>query len=203
MTATVHPTSIVEDGATLGEGTFVGPFCHVRAGAVIGAHCVIGQGAYVAGSVVIGDRTRVQNGVSLFDGVRIDDEVFLGPSCVFTNVNEPRAIVDRRGQFASTHVRTGATVGANATILPGVTLGLHAFVGAGAVVTGDVHAYELVVGSPARVVGHRSRHGAALAFEGSDALCMLSGLRYRREGDRVRCLDADDAAPWGRRVLAP
>jgi UDP-2-acetamido-3-amino-2,3-dideoxy-glucuronate N-acetyltransferase len=198
----VHPTSIVEAGASIGAGTFIGPFCHVRSGAVVGADCVIGQGCSIAGSVRIGDRTRVQNGVSIFDGVSIDDEVFLGPSCVFTNVREPRAIVDRRGLFAATVVRTGVTVGANATVLPGVTLHLHAFIGAGAVVTADVRAYEQVVGTPARVTGYRSRHGALLVFANEDAVCTFSGWRYRREDGGVRCLDAEDSAPLGARVLA-
>jgi UDP-2-acetamido-3-amino-2,3-dideoxy-glucuronate N-acetyltransferase len=200
MASFVHPTSIVEEGASLGPDVFVGPFCHVRAGAVLGAGCVLGQGSYVAGSVRIGDRTRVQNGVSLFDGVEIGAEVFLGPHCVFTNVREPRACVSRRAAFDRIRVGVGATVGANATLLPGVTLGPHAFVGAGAVVTRDVDAYTLVRGNPARPAGHRSRHGAALRFHDFLATCTLSGWRYALEGGRVRCLDHDDLAPLGARV---
>jgi UDP-2-acetamido-3-amino-2,3-dideoxy-glucuronate N-acetyltransferase len=206
MAATfVHPSSVVEEGAVLGAGTFVGPFCHVRAGAVIGAGCVLGQGCYVAGSVHVGDRARVQNGVSLYDGVTIEAEAFLGPHCVFTNVDAPRAAVDRRARFGRIRVGLGATVGANATLLPGVTLGPHAFVAAGAVVTRDVAAYALVVGSPARPSGHRSRHGAPLRFEGRGdgevlAVCTISGWRYARAAGAVRCLDFDDDAPLGARV---
>jgi UDP-2-acetamido-3-amino-2,3-dideoxy-glucuronate N-acetyltransferase len=196
----VHASSVVEEGAVLGAGAFVGPFCHVRAGAVLGEESVLGQGCYVAGSVRIGDRTRIQNGVSLFDGVELEAEVFLGPHCVFTNVREPRAAVSRRGAFERILVRTGATVGANATILAGVTLGPHAFVAAGAVVTRDVGAYVLVRGNPARPVGHRSRHGAALRFEENRATCTLSGWRYVMDETRVRCLDAGDLAPIGARV---
>jgi UDP-2-acetamido-3-amino-2,3-dideoxy-glucuronate N-acetyltransferase len=199
----VHATSVVEEGAVLGEGCFVGPFCHVRAGAVVGQGCVLGQGCYVAGSVRIGDRARVQNGVSLYDGVTIEAEAFLGPHCVFTNVSAPRAAVDRRGAFERIRVGLGVTIGANATILPGVTLAPHAFVAAGAVVTRDVPAYTLVAGNPARAAGHRSRHGAPLRFDGGDganAICALSGWRYGRAEGVVRCLDFDDLAPLGARV---
>lgn len=199
----VHPTSVIEDGAELGEGAFVGPFCHVRSGAVVGAGCVLGQGCYVAGSVRVGDRARVQNGVSLFDGVVIEAEVFLGPHCVFTNVRAPRAAISQRGAFDRIRVGVGATVGANATILPGVTVGPHAFVAAGAVVTREVEAYVLVQGNPARPAGYRSRHGSALRFEGAPALhavCTLSGWRYVLDEGRVRCLDFDDLAPLGERV---
>lgn len=200
MATFVHPSSIVESGVELGDDAFVGPFCHLRSGARLGRGVVLGQGCYVAPRVVIGDGCRVQNGVSLFDGVVLEAEVFVGPNCTFTNVREPRAMVDRRGSFLTTRVRLGATLGANATVLPGVTVGLHAFVGAGAVVTRDVGAYELVTGSPARTTGHRSRHGAALAFTGDEATCPLSGLRYRIEEGRVSSVAGDDEQPWGTRV---
>ena len=199
----VHATSVVEEGAEVGDGTFVGPFCHVRAGAVLGRGCVLGQGCYVAGSVRVGDRARIQNGVSLYDGVTIEAEAFLGPHCVFTNVVAPRAVVDRRGSFGRIHVGLGATIGANATVLPGVTLAPHAFVAAGTVVTRDVAAYALVAGNPARPAGYRSRHGAPLRFSGAPelhAICTLSGWRYALVDGGVRCLDFDDGAPLGARV---
>jgi UDP-2-acetamido-3-amino-2,3-dideoxy-glucuronate N-acetyltransferase len=200
MGSFVHPSSIVESGVVLGEESFVGPFCHLRAGARVGEKAVIGQGCYLAPSAVVGDRCRVQNGVSLFDGVALEDDVFVGPQCTFTNVREPRAMVDRRGSYARTLVRFGATLGANATILPGVTIGAHAFVAAGAVVTRDVGPYVLALGSPAKPRGHRSRHGAALTFVGGEAICSLSGLRYVLEDGVVRSAAGDDEVRWAARV---
>ncbi len=200
MGSFVHPASIVEEGVVLGEDVFVGPFCHLRAGARLGAGVVLGQGCYVAPSVVVGDRCRVQNGVSLFDGVELEAHVFVGPNCTFTNVREPRAMVDRRGCYARTLVRLGATLGANATVLPGVTVGIHAFVAAGAVVTRDLDPYVLAVGSPARVRGYRSRHGSALRFASGEAICTLSGLRYVLEDGRVRSAAGDDDRGWHERV---
>ncbi len=196
----IHATSVIEDGAVLGEGTYVGPFCHVRGGARVGRDCVLGQGCYVAPGVVIGDRSRIQNGVSLYAGVLVGDEVFLGPHCVFTNVREPRAIVDRRDQLGSIRLGVGASVGANATIVAGVELFPHAFVAAGATVTRSVAAYAVVAGVPARAQGFRSRHGEALVFVDGRARCGLGGLSYALEGGAVRCLDFPDDAPWGSRV---
>ena len=153
----VHPTACIDEPCSIGEGTHVWHFAHVMAGARIGRRCMLGQGVFVAGSVVLGDGVRVQNHVSLYDGVTIDDDVFLGPSCVFTNVKNPRATVKRPA--VSTRVLRGATVGANATILCGVTIGRYAFVGAGAVVTSDVPEFALMVGSPARQVGRVDEAG--------------------------------------------
>jgi UDP-2-acetamido-3-amino-2,3-dideoxy-glucuronate N-acetyltransferase len=200
MASFVHASSIVEAGVDLGEDVFVGPFCHLRAGARVGRGVVLGQGCYLAPSAVVGEMCRVQNGVSLFDGVVLEGQVFVGPNCTFTNVREPRAMVDRRGAYERTFVRLGATLGANATVLSGVTIGLHAFVGAGAVVTRDVDPYVLTLGAPATARGHRSRHGAALRFVSGEAICELSGLRYVLEGGLVRSANGDDEEPWPARV---
>ncbi len=179
--ARVDPTAVVEPGAVLGEGTRVWRFSHVMAGARVGRNCVLGQGSFVAGSVVIGDGCKVQNNVSLFDGVTLEDEVFLGPSCVFTNVKHPRAAISRRDAFEPTLVRRGATIGANATLVCGVTIGRFATVGAGAVVTRDVLDHALVVGVPARRVGWVGRRGVPLIGErdGETWRCPESDARYR------------------------
>jgi UDP-2-acetamido-3-amino-2,3-dideoxy-glucuronate N-acetyltransferase len=154
-----HPTAVIESGAHLGEGTKVWHFCHVMAGARVGRRCVLGQNVFVAASVQIGDGCRIQNNVSIYDGVVLEDEVFVGPSAVFTNVRHPRAMVDRRAAFERTVVGRGATIGANATVVCGVTIGACAFVGAGAVVTRDVAAHAVVAGVPARRTGWICRCG--------------------------------------------
>lgn len=158
----IHATAIVEPGAHVGEDTRIWHWVHVLPGARIGARCSIGQGCFVGGAVRIGDGCRIQNHVSIYDGVTLDDDVFLGPSCVFTNVAHPRAHVDRRGGYAATHVGRGATIGANATIRCGVAIGAYAMIGAGAVVTRDVAPHALVVGTPARRVGWACRCGESL-----------------------------------------
>lgn len=196
MSDLVHPTAVVDEGVTLGDGTRVWHFCHVSAGAVIGRDCVLGQNVYVATGVRIGDRVRVQNNVSLYKGVELADDVFCGPSCVFTNVSHPRADVSRRGVFEKTVVGTGATIGANATIVCGVRIGRHAFVAAGAVVTSDVPAYGLVLGVPARLDGWVGRHGVRLRPDtGERLVCPESGWRYERSLDGVVCLDWPDDRP--------
>jgi UDP-2-acetamido-3-amino-2,3-dideoxy-glucuronate N-acetyltransferase len=174
----VHPSAIVEAGAEIGAGTRIWHFCHVMAGARIGPRCMLGQGCFVGGGVRIGAGVRVQNGVSLYDGVELDDDVFVGPSAVFTNVKSPRAFISKRDEYARIHVGRGATIGANATLLPGTTIGEYVFVAAGAVVTRDVPAHALVMGVPARPAGWVSRAGERLEFQAGLALCPRTNERY-------------------------
>lgn len=185
----VHRTAVVSDRARIGARTRIWHFCHVMGGARIGADCSFGQNCFVASTVVVGERVRVQNNVSLYDGVVLADDVFLGPSCVFTNVINPRATVSRKREFRRTHVQRGATVGANATIICGVTLGAYCFVGAGAVVRHDVRPHSLVLGVPARHVGWVSRYGERLHFDESGlAACPSTGELYREFPDGVRSM---------------
>jgi UDP-2-acetamido-3-amino-2,3-dideoxy-glucuronate N-acetyltransferase len=177
-----HESAIVDDGAVIGEGTKIWHFCHVSSGAKLGASCTLGQNVFVATTGVIGDRVRVQNNVSIYDGVTLADDVFVGPSAVFTNVINPRSEVSRKHEYLPTHVGTGATIGANATIVCGTTLGRYSFVGAGAVVTHDVKPYALVVGVPARQVGWMCRCGVRLEVEHRCADC---GRSYRLEGEEL------------------
>ena len=177
-----HPTAIVDQGAVIGAGTRVWHWTHVSGGATIGAGCSLGQNVFVADGVVIGDNCRIQNNVSLYDGVRLEDDVFCGPSMVFTNVVNPRSAVSRKSEYKPTLVRRGATLGANCTIVCGASIGEHAFIAAGAVVRGDVPAYALVVGVPARRMGWMSRHGGRLEFNrDGDGACPATGDRYRLE----------------------
>lgn len=182
-TTFVHPTAVVEEGAHVGDGARVWHFSHVMSGARIGARAMLGQGSFVGGTARIGARTRVQNNVSIFDGVEIEDDAFIGPSVVFTNVKTPRAFVDRKSEILPTRIGRGATLGAGAVILCGNDVGEHAFVGAGAVVTAPVPAYALVVGNPARRVGWVSRRGHRLP-EGADPTCPETGERYVIDGER-------------------
>lgn len=195
--AFVHPAAVVEPGAEIGAGSHVWQHAHVMSGARVGQRCVLGKNVSVAGGAIIGDDVRIQNNVSVYDGVVLEDFVFLGPSCVLTNVRYPRAEVSRRKLFESTLLRRGATVGANATIVCGVTLGRYCFVAAGAVVTRDVPDYALVMGNPARQHGYVSRHGHKLEPDASGLMiCPAFGLRYREvEPGVVRCLDLDESAP--------
>ena len=172
----MHPSAIIDDGARLGDGVRIWHWVHVRAGAVIGDGTSIGQGCYV-GAVAIGRGCRIQNHVSIYDGVTIEDDVFLGPSCVFTNVAHPRAHVSRKADYAPTVVRRGATVGANATIVCGVAIGAYAMIGAGAVVTRDVPAHGLMIGAPARRVGWACRCGETLPRD-ERARCTACGEEY-------------------------
>jgi len=174
----VHPTAVVDAGAVVGARTKIWHFSHVMSGARIGAGCVIGQGCYVA-NVTIGDGVRVQNNVSIYDGVTLEDAVFCGPSCVFTNVNNPRAEVSRKDEYRPTLVRRGASIGANATIVCGVTIGRWAFVGAGAVVSRDVPDFALVVGVPARRIGWMCSCGERLADGTGAVACAACGSRYQ------------------------
>ena len=184
----IHPSAIVDDGAQLGEGTKVWHFAHVCAGARIGPGCSLGQGVFVGNDVRIGRNVRIQNQVSVYDAVTLEDDVFCGPSMVFTNVYNPRAAVPRKNEYRPTLVRQGATLGANCTIVCGVTIGRHAFVGAGAVVQRDVPDHALVVGVPARRIGWVSRHGERLDLPASgqgEAACPATGERYRLDGDTL------------------
>ena len=193
----IHPSAIVDDGVHIGAGTRVWHFVHVCAGARIGERCSLGQGVYVGGQVVIGSGVKIQNHVSVYDGVTLEDEVFCGPSVVFTNVINPRAAVERKSEYRPTLVKRGATLGANCTVVCGTTIGEYAFVGAGAVVSRDVPAYALMVGVPARRVGWMSAHGERLALPASapagqvlEAACPATGARYRLTGDVLMALDA-------------
>jgi UDP-2-acetamido-3-amino-2,3-dideoxy-glucuronate N-acetyltransferase len=174
----VHESAVVDDGATIGAGTRVWHFCHVMKGARIGRGCNLGQNVFVAGTAVLGDNVKVQNNVSIYDGVECADDVFLGPSMVFTNVSTPRSAVSRKGAYERTLVGRGATIGANATIVCGHAIGEHAFVGAGAVVTKDVPAHALVVGNPARRVGWMCACGSRLR---KSLTCEECGAPYTLE----------------------
>ncbi len=191
MSAIVHPSAIVDDGAQLGDGTRVWHFVHVSAGARIGEQCSLGQGVYVGSDVTIGRNVKIQNNVSVYDAVTLEDDVFCGPSMVFTNVHNPRSAVPRKNEYRRTLVKRGATLGANCTIVCGSTIGEHAFVGAGAVVSRDVPAYALVVGVPARRIGWVSRHGERLALPSQgqgEAACPATGERYRLDGEVLTLL---------------
>lgn len=172
----VHETAIVDDGVEVGDGSKIWHFCHVLTGSRIGANCILGQNVMAGPRVTIGDGCKIQNNVSLYEAVTLEQDVFCGPSCVFTNVLTPRAFVERKADFAPTLVGRGATIGANATIVCGVTIGRYAMIGAGAVVTRDVPEYALVVGNPARHLGWVSRTGERL---GPDLICPRTGEKYR------------------------
>lgn len=188
----VHPSSYVDDGVSIGSGTKIWFFCHVQTGSTIGERCIFGQNVNVDRDVTIGDRVKVQNNVSIYKGVTVEDDAFLGPSCVFTNVLNPRGHVERKAEFRPTRVGRGATVGANATIVCGHDLGRFCMVGAGAVVTKDVPDYALVVGVPARIMGWVSGHGEQLEFDAAGrAVCPATGDVYRLADGRVT-RDGDD-----------
>jgi len=190
---TAHETAIIDPGATIGSGTRIWHWVHVCAGARIGDDCSLGQNVFIANQVVIGRNVKIQNNVSVYDGVVLEDDVFCGPSMVFTNVLNPRSAVTRRDEYRSTIVRRGATLGANATILCGVEVGAHAFVGAGAVVLTDVPPFALVVGNPSRHVGWMSRHGERLDLPlvgDREAECPATGDRYRLVAGRVEWIRA-------------
>ena len=182
----IHPTAVVDEGAILGEGTKVWHFSHIMSDAVVGERCNIGQNVVISPGVILGSNVKIQNNVSLYTGVTCDDDVFLGPSCVFTNVVNPRSAVNRRGQYAQTRVGRGASIGANATIVCGHDIGQFAFIGAGAVVTKQVPDYALVVGNPARQMGWMSEFGHKLHFdEEGQATCSESGEAYRLDQGKV------------------
>ena len=181
MAITIHETAIVDDGAQIGEGTRVWHWVHICARAKIGEHCSFGQNVFVGNDVVIGNNVKIQNNVSVYDAVTIEDDVFCGPSMVFTNVYNPRSAVLRKDEYRRTLVKKGATIGANATIICGITIGEHAFVAAGAVLNRDVRPYALMAGVPAKHIGWMSEHGERLNLPlqgtGSD-VCKHTGERY-------------------------
>jgi UDP-2-acetamido-3-amino-2,3-dideoxy-glucuronate N-acetyltransferase len=198
-----HDSAFVDEQSTIGDGTKIWHFCHIQKGARIGKNCIFGQNCHVANDVVIGSQVKVQNNVSVFTGTIIEDDVFLGPSCVLTNVSNPRSQVNRHSLFETTILKRGCTVGANATVVCGIVLGRYSFVGAGAVVVKDVPDYGLVLGNPGRLVGFMSRHGHRLVFDSQGlAMCPESGLRYNIKGGVVKCIDVveDDPLPEGSRV---
>jgi len=182
----VHETAVIDAGSEIGEGTKIWHFSHVMNGSRIGRNCNIGQNVVVSPQVVLGNNVKVQNNVSIYTGVICEDDVFLGPSMVFTNISNPRSAVVRRDKYEKTLVKKGATIGANATILCGHTIGKYAFIGAGSVVTKDVRDYALVVGNPARQIGWMSEFGQRLIFDTDNkAVCPESEEEYELKGEQV------------------
>lgn len=194
-----HESSYIDKPCEIGAGTKIWHFSHVMKNAVIGRNCVLGQNVNIASGVIIGDRCKIQNNVSLYEGVLLEDEVFCGPSMVFTNVINPRSGIERKTEYKPTLIKKGATIGANATIICGVTLGRHCFVAAGAVVTVDVPDYGLMMGVPATQKGWMSRHGHRLSQRNEQGvlICPESGWRYKEiEPFVVRCLDWPEDRSW-------
>lgn len=180
----IHESAYVDDGAKIGAGTRVWHFCHVLGGATIGEKCSLGQNVVVMNGVVIGDNVKIQNNVSVYEGVTLEDDVFCGPSMVFTNVFNPRSHIPRKNEYQPTLVRRGSTIGANATIVCGTTLGEYSFIGAGSVVTKDVPAYGLVVGVPGRRIGWMCKCGIRLPDSG-EGTCKSCGEKYRSHGNSI------------------
>ncbi|MDQ6717166.1 MAG: N-acetyltransferase [Gemmatimonadota bacterium] len=181
----IHESAYVDDGARIGDDTRVWHFCHVLGGAQIGSRCSLGQNVVVMNGVKIGDNVKIQNNVSVYEGVELEDDVFCGPSMVFTNVNNPRSHVSRKDEYLRTLVKRGATIGANATIVCGSTLGEYSFVGAGSVVTGNVAPYALVVGVPAKRIGWMCQCGERLPDDGVGT-CARCGTTYEQDGANIR-----------------
>ncbi len=185
-----HPTAIVDEGCVIGKGSKIWHFSHVMPNSEMGENCILGQNVLVSPRVKLGNNVKVQNNVSIYTGVICEDDTFLGPSMVFTNVINPRSFLERKNEFRTTLVKKGASIGANATVICGVTLGAYCLIGAGAVVTKDVPDFALVVGNPARHLGWVSRYGHRLHFDDDGvAACRETGERYQLEDDRVRILD--------------
>lgn len=181
-----HPTAVIDDGSEIGADTKIWHFSHIMSGCTIGTNCNIGQNVVVSPNVVLGNNVKVQNNVSIYTGVTCGDDVFLGPSCVFTNITNPRSAVVRRDKYEETHIGKGATIGANATIVCGNNIGSYAFIGAGAVITKDVPAYALIIGNPARQAGWMSEYGHKLNFDIKGiATCPESGQLYKLSNETV------------------
>jgi UDP-2-acetamido-3-amino-2,3-dideoxy-glucuronate N-acetyltransferase len=189
-----HESSYIDEGAVIGDDTKIWHFCHVLPGAVIGERCNLGQNVVVMGGTKIGNNVKIQNNVSIYQGVELEDDVFCGPSCVFTNVTNPRAHVSRKSEYRPTLVRKGSSIGANATILCGVTLGEFSFIGAGAVVRSDVPAYALMVGVPARRVGWMCQCGVRLQLQDGRASCAACGAAYREQEGVLHRIDRPRSA---------
>lgn len=191
MTYYVHPTAVVDDGAQIGDHTKIWHFSHIMGQAIIGTHCTLGQNAFVANNVTIGNGVKIQNNVSIYEGVILEDYVFCGPSMVFTNVKNPRAAfpVASTEAYATTRVGYGATIGANATVVCGVTIGRWAFIGAGAVVTRDVPPYALMVGTPAKQIGWACECGERLHVAGTTTTCQNCNRQYEQQADEIRRID--------------
>ncbi len=184
-----HETAIIDEGCTIGEGTKIWHFCHIMPDSIIGENCNLGQNVMVGPLVVLGNNVKVQNNVSIYTGVICEDDVFLGPSMVFTNVINPRSAVVRKNMFMKTLVKRGASIGANATIICGITIGSYAFIGAGSVVTKDVKPYALIVGNPGRQLGWMSEFGHRLNFDANNgAICPESGEQYSLKNEFVEKL---------------
>ena len=182
-----HETAVIDDGCSIGKGTKIWHFSHIMSNSVIGENCNIGQNVVVSPEVVLGRNVKVQNNVSIYTGVICEDDVFLGPSMVFTNIVNPRSAVVRKGEYVRTLVKRGASIGANATVVCGNDIGEYAFIGAGAVVTKEVLPYALVIGNPARQAGWMSEYGHKLSFnENGIAVCPESGEKYKLENNRIR-----------------
>ena len=180
-----HPTAIIDDGCVVGEGTKIWHFSHLMKGCRLGEKCNIGQNVVISPDVVLGNNVKVQNNVSIYTGVVCDDDVFLGPSAVFTNILNPRSEVNRKNEYLKTTLGKGVTIGANATILCGITLGKYSFIGAGTVVTKDVADYALVIGNPGKQIGWMSEKGHKLLFVNGQATCKESGDKYSLENNKV------------------
>lgn len=192
----IHPSAVVDEGAVIGEGTAIWHFSHVCAGAVIGKSCSLGQNVLVADNASLGNNVKVQNNVAIYGGISVEDDVFLGPSCVLTNVTNARSQVSRKSLYEKTLIKRGATIGANATIVCGIILGRYCFVGAGAVITKDIPDYGLVLGNPGKLSGYMSRHGHKLSFnELGKAICPESKFMYEKVEDVVHCLDLGEDEP--------
>lgn len=192
----VHPSAFVDEGSQVGEGSQIWHFCHVMPGAVLGERCILGQNVMIAPGVKIGNNVKIQNNVSVYEGVELEDDVFCGPSCVFTNVINPRSQIVRRGQYQRTLVRRGATLGANCTVVCGAVIGQYAFIAAGAVVRGHVSDYALMAGVPARQKGWMSRHGFRMIDQGEGRWkCPESGWTYLLSEGHMRCEDWPEDRP--------